>query len=123
MSVLDRMKRQPDQQETTDKQDIPSSSLALVDPPVIQRVKQLVQFAVEYAKTDGTGIPWYVESLITEVIDEISNVNPDDATHYLLFTADIMRWAATGDYSDLPEAFRTRETLALTSSDDASAHQ
>jgi hypothetical protein len=94
----------------TQPSDTPSSSLALADPPVIQRARFLVTFAISRAKEYGN-VPPFVEAVITEMVGELGDLNPDDMTTYFLWVSQVMKWVATGDTDDLPEALRATYVL------------
>ena len=84
-------------------------------------MRALITFALTNAERER-GIPWFVESLISEVLDELGDLDPDDMTSYLLYTSQIMRWAATGDTAELPEVLREHQ-IALPSAEPTDAHQ
>ncbi len=97
MSVLDRVRKATDIPSLPE--DTQSTSLALADPPVIQRVRFLVKQAM--ANSNGR-VPWMVESLVDEFLNEIADQNPEELTGYIMMSAGIMKWAATGNMDELP---------------------
>lgn len=115
MSVLDRVHKslQQDTRRTAEtvSETTQSSSLVQADPPVIQRSRFLIQYALEHTKGQ---IPWMVQSIVEEVIEEMADLPPDkvqDLADYLAMTAKILTWAATGETGDMPEDFK--QMLAL----------
>lgn len=53
-----------------------------------------------------------MQSVMDEVIDTMAeDANPETLASYLLFTSQLMKWAATGNIDDMPEEYRERLQL------------
>lgn len=94
--------------ETEKQGDTPSTTLALADPPAVARLRLLFD-EVQSRAGDGGKRSYILKSVMDEVLDTIADeLDGDQLTGYLLITAQLMKWVATGEADDIPEEFRDR---------------
>lgn len=106
MSVLDRVRRAEHQSTATvDTPHSASISPAPANDPVITRLRSLIGFAVARVDESG-GVPFFLRTLITEVMEELGELDGGDVASYMLYTSQIMRWVATGSIEDIPDELR-----------------
>jgi hypothetical protein len=83
----------------------PSSSLVPADSPLIHRLRTIFAEVAERAGNQGK-MAWILKEIVDEVLEEVAGESEDALASYLLLTSRVMRWAATGEISDLPDEFK-----------------
>lgn len=111
MSVLDRV-RQHQRTEQDSRSSTPEAGKAVVVVnPVLVRARQLITFALEQSKGH---VPWMVETIVHEMLEDMDTmVDGNELAEYLMVTAGILKWAATGNLEDIPAHIRDEATERL----------
>jgi hypothetical protein len=116
MSILNRI-QQAKVQTDSDQDQLTtglshSTILARADSPVIHRIRLIFTETRNRADIQGK-MGWVLQSVMDEVLDTLAEEdNEEDLQKWLLISAALMRWTATGDMGDLPEEFRARAMAA-----------
>jgi hypothetical protein len=107
MSMSDRLALRKRQRTEADT---PSSTLAQVDPPIVQRLRLLFTEVREQSQLVNAGkMGWLIDSVMDEVLDIlVEQEREDDMAKILVLASRILKWVATGEIDDLPEELKAR---------------
>ena len=110
MSVLDRVRQHQRTEPSESSTPVAGKAVVPVNPVLI-RARQLINFALEQSKGH---IPWMVETIVHEMLEDMDTmVDGEDLAEYLMVTAGILKWAATGNAEDIPAHIRDEATERL----------
>lgn len=110
MSVLDRVRRIETTGDPTSP-DKSSTQLAAVEPPVVRRLRVVMNRLAAYAATGPKNkysrYAWVMQSMVDEVLDEIAaDADPDTIASWFGQFGRIIEWCGSGDDSILPDSVR-----------------
>ena len=100
MGIMDRARRLQQQAETSEL-----STLARADSPLVHRLRVIFAEVADRAQGQGK-MAFILKEIVDEVLEEIDGENEETLKGYLLVTARVMTWAATGEVADLPDEFK-----------------